>query len=107
MRTITVEKNAATLIGFAIKARQCVRGFEAVRRAVEKNKVAIVLVNNQISQNSLRKVSHFLLRQNVPVIQTSGKTNWDDLWGVRGQKIIGIKKGNIGNTIIQKFKSGV
>ena len=54
-----IDHQKVSLIGFAIKANQYVKGFEAVRRLVEKDKIAVVLVNSQISPNTLAKLRHY------------------------------------------------
>lgn len=104
---IDIDQNAAVLIGFAIKARQIVRGFQGVSRAVIRNRLVLILVEGHVTRNTLKKMEKIQKQYPVLIIQTGPDTDWVRLWGMESQKIFGILNGDIGRKIIQKFKAGV
>jgi ribosomal protein L7Ae-like RNA K-turn-binding protein len=106
MKVSKVNGKEAALIGFAIKARQSVLGFEAVRRTAQKGKLALVLLHPQLSQNSVQKLKHLLNEHNVPFYTTDPEGDWDNWWGLNRHRILGIKKGSIARSIFENFKSG-
>ncbi|GAB4371202.1 MAG: hypothetical protein Kow0042_13810 [Calditrichia bacterium] len=107
MREVTIDPKTATLIGFALKANQTVRGFEAVRRSIHKGKLAVILVPHEISAYSLRKLQKLAKASKLMLVQTVAGTDWQKLWGLSNNKILGILKGDLGNTIRTKFNAGV
>jgi len=104
---VRIDQKLSALIGFARKARYTIAGFEAVRRAAKKGKLALVLVDQDISGNTLQKLYGVVKENRVPLIRIVTPQTWNELWGIKNQKVLGIAKGNFGRTIIQKIKSGV
>ncbi len=105
--TLSIDAQTAALIGFALKARQAVKGFEAVRRSVEKNTVMMVIVDSQLSEKTLKRLQHATWENGVLLVRSEQTKNWEELWGIRDHKILGILSGNLGVAIVRKFKSGV
>ena len=105
--TIQVSDKSVSLIGFALKSKQLVNGYEAVCKSVIKNKIEFVLVKSDISDRSLRKLTSFLQQYQISVYKTLPQTDWHKLWGMERWKIIGFHKGKLGRTILQNFNSGV
>ena len=56
MKNCLISDQTVALIGFALKSRQVVKGYEAVRRALQRNKLALVLVSSKISKNGFKEV---------------------------------------------------
>ncbi len=104
---VPVDEKLSALIGFARKARNTVAGFEAVRRAAQKGKLALVLVDRDISGNTLKKLAGVTMEGHIPLFRLVSPRTWNELWGIKNQKVLGITRGNFGRTIIQKIKSGV
>lgn len=107
MKETKIDQKTWALIGFALKSRQSVSGFEAVCREAKRGKIALVVVHPQISPNTQKKLNRVLQQLTIPVIKTSPDTDWKELWGMDQQKILGIRKGNIGRTLVSKFNLGV
>ena len=107
IKTIKLDDHTISLIGFAIKAGSIVKGFQALLNAIKANSVAVILLNNQISENSIKKVKNKLRYKKIPIFKTESIVNWDILWGIKNQKIMGILNGELGRNISKKFKAGV
>ncbi len=107
MKHLNLNKKIITLIGFAIRSRQIVIGFEAVKKSINKKKLALILVNNKISMNTYNKIRNTLDNSDIPLIITDAQVNWEKCWGIRRHKLLGIINGIIGNNIMQQLKAGV
>lgn len=104
---MNINNKISTLIGFAIKSRQVICGFEAVTKAIERKKIILILVKDQTSTVTYNKLKKQLKGQDIPIINTSSQVNWETRWGISRHHILGILNGIIGNNIIQQFKAGV
>lgn len=102
-----MDPSTAALVGFALKAHQMVRGFESVTRAMSKDQLAGILVNDQLSHNTLDRIEKYQKRNHLDIIKTGTATDWVRLWGIDSHKILGIMKGDLGRQIIKNFKVGV
>jgi ribosomal protein L7Ae-like RNA K-turn-binding protein len=107
MKEVNLNQKSISLIGFAIKSGKTVSGFEAVRREIEKNKLNGVLIDSNLSKNSIKKLQLYLNKKKIPYFKNSDDTNWKKIWGVATHKIIGFKKSSISLEIVEKFKLGV
>jgi ribosomal protein L7Ae-like RNA K-turn-binding protein len=107
IRTIKLDDHSIALIGFAIKAGSIVKGFQALVRAIQANSIAVIILNSQISDNSLRKIKNKTRHKKIPMFKTESNVNWDILWGIRTHNILGILTGELGRNISEKFKAGV
>jgi ribosomal protein L7Ae-like RNA K-turn-binding protein len=106
LQRVKPDSGTISLVGFALRARQVVLGFEAVRRAATHGKLAGVMVSADISSHTLEKVVRAMARLHVPVFQTDPAINWGVRWGIDAHKILGFQKSELGRTIINKFKAG-
>lgn len=100
------DSGTISLVGFALRARQVALGFEAVRRAANHGKLAGVMVTADISSHTLEKVVRAMAHLHIPVFQTDPSVNWEVHWGIDTHKILGLRKSELGRTIIKKFKAG-
>jgi ribosomal protein L7Ae-like RNA K-turn-binding protein len=107
VKTIKLDDHSIALIGFAIKAGTVVKGFQALERAILANSLSVIILNNQISENSLRKIKNKVKYKNIPLIKTASNINWERSWGIKTNKILGILSGELGKSLSQKFKAGV
>lgn len=107
MRSVQLKQQIFPLIGFAIKSRNAVFGFEAVRRGVKKNRIDLVLLNSNLSEYTAKKLSSLLNHKKIPYFQTSANIDWQKVWGFNSIKILGIRKSNISQKILENFNSGV
>lgn len=103
---VDVGAKTSALLGFAIRSRQVVLGFEAVRRAAVHGKLAGVLAENGLSPHTLEKLRKLLKNRNVPLFVMSDPQQWNPLKGAGNHKIIGLLNRELGRTIIDKIKAG-
>lgn len=107
IRSVKLDNHSIALIGFAIKAGSVVKGFQALVRAIQADSIAVIILNSQISENSLRKVKNKTRYKKIPMFKTESNINWDILWGMKSYNILGILTGELGRNISEKFKAGV
>ena len=107
LKTVDPDNFTITLIGFALKAGNVVKGWHALVSALQKNSVSLIILNSQISENSQKKIMNEIRGKKIPVIKTTSNVHWDKIWGIRAQKMLGILKGELGNKISNNFKAGV
>ncbi len=92
-----------SLVGFARRARKAVYGFDAVKRAAGKHKLALVLVREELSNHTWEKLTRIGLNAGVPILRTAKFIRWEEYWGVEGYKIMGILRSEIGNSILRNL----
>jgi len=100
---ITLNSPLASLIGFAKKSRALERGFEAVRRGMEKKKVAFVLIDETLAENSLKKITALARQFDTPVLLVQKGENSNLLEGT-GYKILGMHPGGLAQGFVDKLK---
>jgi ribosomal protein L7Ae-like RNA K-turn-binding protein len=107
IKPVELDNSTITLIGFALKAGNVVKGWHALVSALQKDSVSLIILNSQISENSQKKVMNVIKGKKIPVIKTASTVHWEKIWGIGAQKILGILKGDLGNKISNNFKAGV
>ena len=100
---IVLNSGLVSLIGFARRSHNLESGFEAVRRGIEKRKIAFVLVDESLAENSFKKIISIARRFDTLVLiaQKSEDTNLRD---TMGYKILGIHQGELAKGFIDKLK---
>ena len=101
---IQLDKHLEGLLGLAVKARAAVRGFEAVRRAAAKNKLALILIDSGVSKNTLKKVSNIATQHRIPAFVVSGSPAEQLLFSITGYKITGIQHGSIASGFLNYLR---
>jgi ribosomal protein L7Ae-like RNA K-turn-binding protein len=104
IQNLTLDKKTVTLVGFAIKSGQAAFGFETIRRLYEKDKLVFIMINNQISDNSYKKICNLSKRKPILIVKTEEKINWQKTWGIEKQKILGIINSTLGRSIIKNLR---
>lgn len=104
IQELIISGKTFALVGFAIKAGKTISGFEAVKKVLLQDKIALVLLNHQISENSVKKILRLANKNKVPVITTDEKTDWKRGWGIENHNIMGILKGEFGKNILENLK---
>ncbi|MBN2364810.1 MAG: hypothetical protein EH225_01500 [Calditrichaeota bacterium] len=107
IHTVNLDIKTETLVGFALKAGQVVRGFDAVRHAAERNSLSLILIKEEISENSEQKLKRTLKNMNIPICKIKKNRDWKLTWGIETHKILGILKGNLGSSIVKNINAGV
>jgi len=104
IQNVALDQKLISLVGFALKSGKYVTGYEAIRNELIRNRVSLILINNQISENTQKKVIYLSRKTNVPVFKTASDIIWKESWGIENKKILGILKGEIGSNILQILK---
>ncbi len=104
---IHLDSDIIALIGFALKAGQVIRGFDAVCRMAEQKSLSVILLNAGISGNTEKKLIKILKSRAVPIFKTDENVNWEKRWGLDAQKVFGVLKGNLGSSVVNKINAGV
>ena len=107
VQSINLDSETSTIISFALKAGKVVKGFESVQKSIRNHSIAIILLDAQISRNTLNKIENTLKNSDIPVIKTTPNIDWQKLWGIEIHKILGILKGDFGKTLSTHIKAGV
>ena len=103
-QTIILNQNLISLIGFAQKARVIEKGFQATKRGIMKGKVAFLLLDKSIGDNSLKKAMSIAKLHKIPVLIVNEGPNQQSLFNIAGYKILGVHKGGLAAGFIQKLK---
>lgn len=106
IHTIELTPGLAALIGFARKARQVEAGFEAVRRAIEKQKIAFVLVDESLAENSFKKILAATHQRQTPLLRVR-KGKDISLLKLSGNKILGLHHGGLAKGFWDKLNRSV
>lgn len=56
------------MLGFAARARACVSGYTAVELGIRKRSIRLVILDEEISQNSLEKISAMCKAAKIPYV---------------------------------------
>ena len=101
MRRIALDDSLAGLIGFAKRARQLSTGAEGVQRYLKQKKLALVLVDESLSANSLERFENLAIKLKTPLfIIERGERS---LYELTGNKVMGVVKGSMAQGIMQKL----
>lgn len=96
----------AALLGFARKARQLEAGFEAVRRGIEKHKIAFVLVDDSLAENSFKKIFAAARQHQTPLLRVR-KGETVGLFKISGNKILGLHHGGLAKGFLDKLNRSI
>ena len=103
-QTITLNQNLISMLGFAQKARVIEKGFQAAKRGIIRGKVAFLLLDKSIGENSLKKTMSMARLHKIPVLIINEGPNQQTLFNIAGYKILGVHKGELAAGFIQKLK---
>ena len=92
--------NVENLFGFVNKTHNFVVGRENIKRL--QNKLKFILITEDISENSLKKVK--LSFDNIPIIQHYTSEDLEKYFHVQQTKIIGFKKSGLSDSIFIALK---
>ena len=104
IQNITPDQKMTSMVGFALKSGKFVAGYEAIRNELIRHRLSLILINNDISENTQKKIYQLSRKTNVPVFKTTSGTIWKESWGIENKKILGVLKGEIGSNILKILK---
>jgi len=88
------------LFAFALRSRILVVGRDQLARS--KGKLHFVLITRDLSENSRSEILSKFAR--YPVIQLYTQPELEDLFRIRGAKVIGFRKSNLARSIYAELK---
>lgn len=100
-RKVILNSKLKSLIGFATKARGLENGFEGVRRALAKGKLAVILVDDSLAKDSLRRILKLSRQSRTPLLQVAGDEAGESLFAHCGYKILGVRRGPIAGGFLE------
>ena len=84
-----------TYIGFAVKSGANIKGADDIIKT--RKKVALILVEKDLKENSRKKIEEFSNKKNIPILEVEvGLLNELNL---RGVKILAITDENLANAV--------
>ncbi len=93
-------KPVERLFPFVLRARLLLVGAEILARS--KSKLHFVLVTNDLSPNSLKKI--LTTFADYPIVQNYTPQDLEGFFGVTGAKVIGFKKSTLAQSIYSELK---
>ncbi len=103
-KTIRLDEKLIGMMGLAIRARSVELGFEAVKRNLLKNKIAFVLLSEEISADSAKKIRYLAERRRVPVFELEQDPPWRRRLGIEPFKIMGMRRGEMAKGFLKHLK---
>ncbi len=94
-----VDAKALRLIGMANRAGQVTAGMNAVVRDLSQGKIKLLVVSEDIGDNSLKKIEHASEDQEVPLITLGTSQSLGNYTGAEKRSIVGIKDNNFAQAI--------
>jgi hypothetical protein len=89
------------LFPFARRARLCICGREAIRRAASR--VEFVLITTDLSDNSFREVHKMLA--GLPIIQHYHSRDLEHLLGLHHTKVVGFRRSDLASAIHRELRA--
>lgn len=79
-------KKIINLLTICRKAGKLIMGFDAVKEALPEGKVYCILTASDLSPKSLKELTFFSSKAEVPVPIYNMKLTMDDLWSASGRR---------------------
>ncbi|SES78153.1 L7Ae/L30e/S12e/Gadd45 family ribosomal protein [Anaerobranca gottschalkii] len=97
----------ASLLGLAQRARKLSSGTVAVLKAIEKNNAKLVIIANDISDNSIEKIINKCKYKRIPMIKFAEKATLGHYIGKELRAVISINDQNFATTILKKWEGEI
>ena len=94
-----LDAKALRLVGMANRAGQVTAGMNAVVRDLNQGKIRLLIVADDIGENSLKKIEHAAENQEVPLIILGTSQSLGTYTGAEKRSIVGIKDSNFAQVI--------
>lgn len=93
-----------TLLGFAQKSGNLVTGESTCELYLKKKQISLLIVSIDTSENTLKKVTGYAAKYNVPLYQFSSKDELSMAIGKVNRAVIGIKDQKFASKIVELLK---
>ena len=103
---MTDKEKMLGMLGLAARAGKIVSGMDAVKEKVEKSKVKLVIISEDVSEKSKENIKYVCTNNGVMVIEFSTMEELGKVIGKRNRAIIGITDKSFSDGIIKKYNGG-
>jgi len=97
----------ASYIGFAVKSRNLLMGFNTCVLAMEKRRIKLLIIAKDISENSGKKIEKEAKKHQVPYRIYGTTDELSQMAGTGGRSIFGITDDNFANVILKEIDNDV
>ncbi|SHJ90929.1 L7Ae/L30e/S12e/Gadd45 family ribosomal protein [Paramaledivibacter caminithermalis] len=94
-----------SLLGFAQKSRSLFSGENTVKLYIKKNRIKLVIIAEDTSQNSKEDFINLCNLKNIPYIIYSSRDELSKAIGKYNRAILGIKDSNFAEKILELYKA--
>ena len=101
--TLIEQNNILKMIGLAVKARKCVSGSALCIEYIKKNRVKLLLIASDTTDNTKNKVLTAAYSKNLRIIDVFSKEQLGSITGKEEISVIGITDYNFASGIIEKI----
>jgi len=101
-----VQAQALHLVGLARRAGRAVVGTQAVRDALNRGEVRVVMLADDAAPNAQRRISGLAHRARVPVVCCGSRETLGRAVGREGSVVVGVTDGGLANRIAGLRRSG-
>lgn len=101
-----INNKILNLLGITTKAGKLVAGAEAVKEAITKNKVKLIILAKDCSQNTKDIYTNLSDKFNIPIMEFENMENISKSIGKSNKAVVGIKDKNLSNEILKIFNGG-
>lgn len=93
-----------SLIGFAQKSGNVSSGSLAVLKSIDKKAAKLVIIADDISENSVKKIRERCTKSSIPMINFATKDTLGHYIGKEQRAVISINNDNFAKNIIKKWE---
>ncbi len=90
------EDKIKTYLGFAVKSREFILGVDDI---IKSKSVKVILVTDELSENTLKKLNDFANNKEIKIIVISSAII-NELFGEKNIKALGVTNKNLADAII-------
>lgn len=95
-----------SLLGFAQKSGNVSSGSFAVLKSIDKNRAKLVIIAEDISENSIKKIREKCNIKKIPIIKFATKDTLGHYIGKELRAVISINNDNFAENILKKWEGG-
>lgn len=98
-----MNKKVISYLGFAQKSGNLVSGVNTCTFSMAKGKVKLMLLSEDISENSEKKIMKEIRKHNVPYVQYGNSAELSHAVGAEGRNVFGLCDKNFAEVILKEI----
>lgn len=99
-------QKALNLLGLAMRAGKIVAGTETVIADLSKSKLKMVIIANDLHENTLEKVNRACQKSNVQVVNVFSAAELEHAIGKK-RKVLGLTDNGFSKALVKRINEGV